>query len=31
MTNARLASAFIESFCRIGIENLQIKAWQDYE
>ena len=31
MTNARLASAFIESFCRIGIDDLQIKAWQDYE
>ena len=31
MTNARLASAFIESFCRIGIADLQIKAWQDYE
>ena len=31
MTNARLASAFIEAFCRIGIEDLQIKAWQDYD
>ncbi|MEE1151576.1 MAG: carbamoyl-phosphate synthase (glutamine-hydrolyzing) large subunit [Prevotella sp.] len=31
MTNARLASTFIEAFCRIGIEDLQIKAWQDYE
>ena len=31
MTNARLASAFIEAFCRIGIEDLQIKAWQDDE
>ena len=31
MTNARLASAFIEAFCRIGINDLQIKAWQDYE
>ncbi len=31
MTNARLASAFIEAFCRIGIKDLQIKAWQDYE
>ena len=31
MTNARLASAFIEAFCHIGIEDLQIKAWQDYE
>ena len=31
MTNARLASAFIESFCRIGIADLQIKAWQEYE
>ena len=31
MTNARLASAFIEAFCRIGIEDHQIQAWQDYE
>ena len=31
ITNARLASAFIEAFCIKGIEGLQIKSWQDYE
>ena len=31
ITNARLASAFIEAFCEIGQGDLQIKSWQDYE
>jgi len=31
ITNARLASAFIESFCAIGEGDLQIKSWQEYE
>ena len=31
ITNARLASAFIESFCTIGLEDLQIKSWQEFE
>ena len=31
MTNARLASAFIEAFCEIGQEDLQIKSWQEYD
>ncbi len=31
ITNARLASAFIEAFCRMGAEDLQIKSWQEYE
>ena len=31
ITNARLASAFIEAFCRMGVEELQIKSWQEYE
>ncbi len=30
ITNARLASAFIEAFCRLDQEDLQIKSWQDY-
>jgi len=30
ITNARLASAFIEAFCTIDQQNLQIKSWQDY-
>jgi len=31
ITNARLASAFIEAFCAKSLEDLQIKSWQDYE
>ncbi|MBP6872298.1 MAG: carbamoyl-phosphate synthase (glutamine-hydrolyzing) large subunit [Bacteroidales bacterium] len=31
ITNARLASAFIYSFCRIGIDEIGIKAWGEYE
>ena len=31
ITNARLASAFIEAFCEKGMEDLQIKSWQEYE
>ena len=31
ITNARLASAFIEAFCLIGQEDLQIKSWQEFE
>ena len=31
ITNARLASAFIEAFCELGIDDIQIKSWQEYE
>ena len=31
ITNARLASAFIEAFCEKGLEDIQIKSWQEYE
>ncbi len=31
ITNARLASAFIEAFCEKGEENIQIKSWQEYK
>ena len=31
ITNARLASAFIEAFCRIPLGEIQIKSWQEYE
>ena len=31
MTNARLASAFIEAFCTLSQDQLQIKSWQEYE
>jgi carbamoyl-phosphate synthase large subunit len=30
ITNARLASAFIISFCSMGIEDIQIKSWDEY-
>ena len=31
ITNARLASAFIEAFCSMSENDLQIKSWQDCE
>lgn len=31
ITNARLASAFIQAFCTIGIEDIPIKSWQEYK
>ncbi len=30
ITNARLASAFIEAFCKKSLDDLQIKSWQEY-
>ena len=30
ITNARLASAFIKAFCRIGQEHIEIKHWAEY-
>ena len=30
-TNARLASAFIEAFCTMSQDQIQIKSWQEYE
>ena len=30
ITNARLASAFIEAFCRVPLEDVQLKSWQEY-
>lgn len=30
LTNARLAAAFIRAFCKVGIDDIQIKAWSDY-
>ena len=29
-TNIRLASAFITSFCKMDMEDIQIKSWQEY-
>ncbi|HUV00977.1 MAG TPA: carbamoyl-phosphate synthase (glutamine-hydrolyzing) large subunit [Bacteroidales bacterium] len=31
ITNARLASAFILAFCRMNIEDLAIKSWDEYK
>jgi carbamoyl-phosphate synthase large subunit len=31
ITNARLASAFILAFCRMGIDDLAIKSWDEYK
>ena len=30
ITNARLASAFIEAFCKLGEEDILIKSWNEY-
>lgn len=31
ITNARLASAFIMSFCKLSVEDLEIKSWNEYK
>ena len=31
ITNARLAKAFIEAFCEMRLEDIQIKSWQEYK
>jgi carbamoyl-phosphate synthase large subunit len=30
ITNARLASAFIQAFCRMGMEEITVKSWDEY-
>ncbi|MEA4981716.1 MAG: carbamoyl phosphate synthase large subunit, partial [Paludibacter sp.] len=30
LTNARLASAFIQAFCNLKIEDIKIKSWDEY-
>ncbi len=30
ITNARLATAFIRAFCNVSIDDIQIKAWNEY-
>jgi len=30
ITNARLASAFIYSFCKLGLDQISIKHWGEY-
>ena len=31
ITNARLASAFINAFCTLSVDDIQIKSWQEYK
>lgn len=31
ITNARLASAFIHAFCKMGMEDIAIKSWDEYK
>ena len=31
ITNARLASTFIEAFCTLSIDDIEIKSWQEYK
>ncbi|MBQ7773596.1 MAG: carbamoyl-phosphate synthase (glutamine-hydrolyzing) large subunit [Bacteroidales bacterium] len=31
ITNARLASAFINAFCNVPLESIQIKSWDEYK
>ncbi|MBQ6688445.1 MAG: carbamoyl-phosphate synthase (glutamine-hydrolyzing) large subunit [Bacteroidales bacterium] len=31
ITNARLASAFINAFCNVPLEKIQIKSWDEYK
>ena len=31
LTNSRLASAFIQSFCKMNVDDIEIKAWNEYE
>ena len=30
ITNARLASAYVDAFCRLGPDDIKIKAWDEY-
>ena len=30
ITNARLASAFIQAFCTVSLDQLEIKSWQEF-
>jgi carbamoyl-phosphate synthase large subunit len=31
ITNARLASAYILAFCKMSIDDLEIKSWDEYK
>jgi len=30
LTNARLAAAFIQAFCKISVDDIQIQSWSEY-
>lgn len=30
ITNSRLASAFIQAFCTVSLDNIGIKSWREY-
>jgi carbamoyl-phosphate synthase large subunit len=31
LTNSRLASAFINAFCKVNMEDIDIKSWAEYK
>ena len=31
ITNARLASAFVDAFCNMDVDDIRIKSWQEYK
>jgi carbamoyl-phosphate synthase large subunit len=31
LTNSRLASAFIQAFCKMNVDEIEIKAWNEYD
>jgi carbamoyl-phosphate synthase large subunit len=31
ITNERLATAFIQAFCTLGIDDIQVKSWDEYK
>jgi carbamoyl-phosphate synthase large subunit len=31
LTNSRLASAFIQAFCKMNVDEIEIKSWDEYE
>ena len=31
LTNARLASAFIQAFCNMSLDDITVKSWEEYK
>ena len=31
ITNSRLASSFIHAFCKVKLEDIDIKSWEEYK